>query len=117
MMGIVMALQWVEDVRPVKVVIASDSCAVLTSLKCCHSRSREDLLHEILQALYRINQMRVKVHFVWVPAHVGVESNEKADKAAKRALKSGRNMINLSISKLEAKVVIKGQIKKIWLNE
>jgi len=90
------------------VVVTSDSYAVLTSLKCCHSRSREDLIYEVLQALFRMYQKQMAVHFVSVPAHVSVDGNEKADGAAKRALKSGRNIVNLKISKTEAKV-FKGQ--------
>jgi len=38
-------------------------------------------------------------------------------KQKKRALKSGRILGNLNICKSEAKVVIKGQIKKRWQNE
>ncbi|XP_016419840.1 uncharacterized protein LOC107749259 [Sinocyclocheilus rhinocerous] len=117
MMAMIIALQWVEEVRPERVVIASDSCAALMSLKCCNSRSREDLLYEILQSLFRIHQIHLSVRFVWVPAHVGIDGNEKADKAAKCALKSGNKHININISKSEAKVVIKGQIKKMWQNQ
>lgn len=38
-------------------------------------------------------------------------------KQQKGALKSGSSYVNVNISKLEAKVVIKGQVKKTWLNE
>lgn len=41
----------------------------------------------------------------------------KADKAAKRALKCENKHIHVNISKSEAKVVIKGQIKKMWQNK
>ncbi len=64
-------------------VIEPDSCAALKSLNFCNSRSREDLLYEILQSLFRIHQIHLSVRFVWVPAHVGIDGNEKADKAAK----------------------------------
>lgn len=116
MMAMVIALQWVEEVRPERVVIASDSCAALNSLQFCHSRCREDLLFEIMQSLFRIQKMQLSICFVWIPAHIGIDGNERADKAAKRALKSG-NHIDVNLSKSEAKVVIKGQIKKRWQNE
>lgn len=40
LMGIWLALQWVEETRPDKVVICSDSSAVLKSLQSFKSQSR-----------------------------------------------------------------------------
>ena len=44
MMAILLALQWVEEVKPASVVICSDSCAVLRSLQSFISRSRRPAL-------------------------------------------------------------------------
>jgi len=40
--------------------------------------SRQDILYEVLQNLYRIYRIGV-ISFLWVPAHVGVEDNEEVD--------------------------------------
>ncbi len=53
MMAMIIALQWVEEVRPERVVIEPDSCAALKSLNFCNPRSREDLLYEILQTRFQ----------------------------------------------------------------
>ena len=45
MMAMVIALQWVEDIRPERVVIASDSCAALMSLNFCNSRCRVERIY------------------------------------------------------------------------
>lgn len=87
------------------------------SLKSGNSRNREDLVVEILQSLFRIQKMQLMVRFVWVPAHIGVEGNEMADKVAKRALRNERKQISVKMSKLEAKSVIKEQIIKKWQEE
>lgn len=58
------------------------------------------------------NSPNAIVSFVCVPAHIQIDGNEKAVKVAKRALKRGCSHINVNISKLETKVVIKGVIKK-----
>jgi ribonuclease HI len=86
---ILLALQWVEEVEPDSVVICSDSCAVLMSLQSFISRSRQDLIYEVLQTHGRIRQMGIQIIFTWVPAHVGVEGNEAVDVLAKQALSSG----------------------------
>lgn len=50
---------------------------------------------------------------VCVPVHFGVDGNEKVDKAEKKTLKTGRNIVNLNISiSQKCKVVVRGQSKR-----
>ena len=84
--AIIFALQWVEEIKPERVVICSDSSAALQSL---HSKQteRDDLILEIFMMLLRIERNGTSLQFCWVPAHVGLKGNEEADKMAKSALK------------------------------
>ena len=54
LMTILLALQWVDEVNPDRIVICSDSCAVLMSLQSFSSHSRQDLLYDALQTHGRI---------------------------------------------------------------
>ncbi len=87
LLAIVLALQWIEEVQPERTVICSDSMAALTSLLSGKSEARQDLVFEVLLNLFRIRQLRIDVHFLWVPAHVCVDGNEEEDLLAKKALK------------------------------
>jgi len=51
------------------------------------SETRQNILLEIVQAVYRINKVGVIIKFIWIPAHIGVEGNKIADKYAKNATK------------------------------
>ncbi len=69
---------------------------------------------EILQELYKLQQKRASVIFMWVPAHVGVKGNEAADKLVKQALRATRIEMEISYSRYEIKAIIKKQINQRW---
>lgn len=45
---------------------------------------------------------------MWVPVHVRVRGNKRADELAKRALRKGRIVMEVRISKAEVKSVVWG---------
>ncbi len=102
MTAILMALEWVYEVRPDKVIICSDSMAILGSLQSLET-NRTDILTEIMIRLYSLRQVGIIIRFMWVPAHVGIQGNEEADKIAKESLKMKEPNINISLSGSEGK--------------
>jgi len=70
------------------------------------SDSREDSLIEILQLANAIQASGRRVTFLWVPAHIGVEGNEMADKHSKRA--TDKSNID-KYSKAEIKSIVKAK--------
>ena len=92
MLGVLVALKWVESSQ---IVICTDSASVLASMRSFYSSSRQGLLYEVLQSITRIVQQGRQIHFLWVPAHVGVKGNEKADKMAKKALEKEKVEMNI----------------------
>lgn len=112
MMAIIVGLQWVEEVKPDRVVCCVDSVAALYSIQNMKS-NREDLMLEIQQSLFRLQRLRIDVRFCWVPAHTGVQGNEGADNIAKKSTKMN-NVINIPLGKGEAKAIIKKEMLKKW---
>ncbi len=76
MTAILMALEWVYEVRPDKVIICSDSLAVLESIHSLET-NRTDILTEIMIRLYSLRQVGIIIRFMWVPAHVGIQGMRK----------------------------------------
>lgn len=114
LIAILLAIQWVEEVKPTRAVICSDSISSLNSLSGGTSTVRQELIYEILINLLRIQNMGLILKFVWVPAHVGVQGNETVDKLAKQALKHMIVEVQIPLSKAEIKGIIKNQINKKW---
>ena len=63
MLAILLAVQWVEDTRPLRAIVCSDSSSSLDSLKYNNSDSRPDILLEVQQTLYRIKMMGLTIIF------------------------------------------------------
>ena len=66
-----------------KFVIHSDSLSALQSLTYS---SHHPLIIEILEWLFLLSRKGKVIEFCWVPAHVGVAGNERADEIAKNAI-------------------------------
>ncbi len=94
--------------------ISTTDLTALTSLLSGKSEARQDLVFEVLLSLFRIRQIRIEVHFLWVPAHVGVNGNEQVDLLAKKALNHPQIEIKLGLSKAEFKRVISVEVNKKW---
>ncbi len=50
---------------------------------------------------------KVRVIFIWVPAHVGVKGNEAADRLAKQAVMDTSIEMTVSYNRYEIKAIIK----------
>lgn len=113
-MAIIIALQWMVEVKPHRTVICSDSMSSLSSIQSGKSICRQDLLDEISQLIFRLGQQNIYIEFTWIPAHVGIKGNKKVDKLAKDALKADQIEIKVPLSKSEIKVIIKDSINRRW---
>ncbi len=78
-MAVIIGLQLVEEVKPFRVTVHTDSLAVIKSIQSMTS-VREDLMIELYHSLLRIHRGRIDVQLCWVPAHEGVKGNAYEDK-------------------------------------
>ena len=65
-----------------KYVVFSDSMGSLLSL---HNRSNHPVAQYILQKIHKLSLMKYTVEFCWIPGHMGIQGNEKADAKAVEA--------------------------------
>lgn len=116
MTAIITALRWVEETKPLRSVICTDSMAVLQSF-ITDNAIREDLVLEVKHLLLNIISLGLAVQFCWIPGHYGIDGNEIADKLAKKALELDQVEIHIPLGKGDAKALIKSQIILRWQDE
>ena len=81
--AIILSLRHLLDSTETNITIFSDSQSALQSLN--KPSPTHPLLFIIHKLLNRMKEGKKQVNFCWVPGHVGIPGNEKADTAAKSA--------------------------------
>ena len=79
-----LALDAVSESEDREFIIFSDSLSVLLSLK--NKELDNPLIINVLHSLHTLSTAHNTFVFCWIPSHIGIYGNEKADMAAKEAL-------------------------------
>ena len=116
LMGMASALHNQQSRKHQKILILTDSLSGLQALKNKNTKNHPKLINQILNSSNNLTKAGKQIEFIWIPAHVGIFGNEKADKAAKLSLKLPEISLNLPSSKSEIKSVTKQKINKKWQN-
>ena len=106
------------------VVVHTDSLSSLTSLKNNDLSNNKGLKTNILHIIQQLQLQNRSVTFNWIPSHIGIPGNEKADQLAKNALHSTHINIKIQPSHTQLKKHTKTYTHnhklnnfKYWLNQ
>ncbi|KAF8462025.1 hypothetical protein BDZ91DRAFT_797555 [Kalaharituber pfeilii] len=69
-----------------KIYILTDSQYVVRVALDGQFKARSRLEHELLRMSHRLADKGVEGYMIWIPAHLGIAGNSRADKEAKRAV-------------------------------
>ena len=97
-----------------KFIIYTDSKSVLLAL---HNRDTSSpLITKLLNKLNTLSKNN-NIIFTWIPSHIGLQRNEKADKAAKKALQIDMCKSKIPDLKPTIKKFISDKWQKSWDNQ
>ena len=105
LMAILLALKQIGS-RLRNSLILSDSLTALQTLKK-KGTPHQGLVNVIMKKIRKLDHKGVSVKFIWIPSHVGIPGNERADILAKEATQKGNVDYNLGVSVQQVKTRIK----------
>lgn len=118
LVALLWALWWVEEGGWKDVVICTDSLSALMALGGAEGGvARKDITGEILINIMNLERRGFNIGFVWVPAHVGVYGNERADQLAKESLDRDVVDLRVPLGKMECRSLIHEEIQRQWQKE
>ena len=85
---LLLALNWIRDVKPSNSAIFTDSLSALKALQNpLEHINKNVIIKEIIVILFELVNNQIKVIFNWIPSHVDIKENEKVDSLAKMLVK------------------------------
>ena len=109
-----------------KFLIVTDSLSSIQAIQNKHAE-RTDLVLKVLNQLTKMKHQNLTVTIMWVPSHIGILGNEKADTLARSAIsndpdppngpntgKYEKTSTNIGTSPNERQAVVKQLVRKIW---
>ncbi|GBO05358.1 hypothetical protein AVEN_94136-1 [Araneus ventricosus] len=116
--AVLLALEKIYDCLERKFIIYTDSLSVLESLKSFYMHSHHHpLVLNVLHLLNKLASRDFNILLCWVPSHVGIAGNEKADKAAKLATAPTNSSTPLTDFKKYTKLLFYTKWQRQWDTE
>ena len=107
LLAILVGLGQVEE-RQNNSIVISDSMAALQSINSKNAQN-VSLVQRIRKKVKKIKENGISLFFVWVPSHVDIAGNERADKLAKLAALKESVDYNVGLSLRQARSKIRDQ--------
>ncbi len=114
LIGILRALSWILEIKPIQSVIFSDSLSVLKAIEHFRSKTRPGLIWEVWHLCNTAHLQGLDIILEWIPAHVGIHGNEMADGLAKAALRHEIIDVRTDMSPTEVYSIIRPKMISKW---
>ncbi|XP_074026206.1 uncharacterized protein [Leptinotarsa decemlineata] len=106
------ALEYAEKSDHSKFLVITDSLSTLEAITKLNPE--HPIILHIKHKLHSIIEKRKHIHFMWVPSHVGIAGNERADQLAKDAITNPLTDIEKRIAHPDLKPFYKQILTNVW---
>ena len=113
LLAISKAMEQAQTLTHNKITILTDSLKALTWIEeGTKTKERPEIVQKILRETTLMSRNRKEITMVWIPGHMGIEGNERADAEAKKARKGEGTRENIGLSYKEATKIIENELRK-----
>lgn len=116
--AIAVTLEKLEREQIGKTVILSDSLSGLQALERENPKNRRfDIIARIMIQYNKLIEQGHTIAMCWIPAHINIEGNEKADQLAKMGTRRVKIDQDIKLGYTEIKAIIKNRIRALIWNK
>jgi len=110
--AILLALDVVRRSKEKPFLLLPDSYSSLIALGGSHVD--QDTIYKYLKTYSTLTNSGITVILCWIPGHVGIPGNERADRVAKAALSLPTSPVKVSAMVPRAKLLMRKEWREIW---
>jgi hypothetical protein len=112
--AIFLALNWIQDFKPLKTVIFVDSLSALQAIKGSIYKVKNYIIYDIYNSFTSLSNIGIHVILEWIPSHVGILGNALADKEAKHSSSLNNIYVFNPLYKEDMKTLSITFLKDMW---
>ncbi|XP_040966432.1 uncharacterized protein [Gossypium hirsutum] len=105
---------WISTQPPAQYLVLTDSLSSIQAIESSNTSTRPELVNQIRQLNFQLTRLGIHVTLLWIPSHVGIPGNEKADQLAREGLKLPEVTTTLPHSISEANNLLRKTINSQW---
>ncbi|XP_076678214.1 uncharacterized protein LOC143374169 [Andrena cerasifolii] len=112
---LLLAVKFIEKNDNSQFAILTDSMSAIDAIT--DSSKGDHITQELQETLYILKNRGKEIILIWIPSHVGIEGNEKADSLAKSACSLPVPDVPISVHYNDLKTPIRIAVQALWDEE